>query len=168
MEKTYLKSRYNTSVFVCINLIANIAFIIIGIISIKKNGEYVFDFSWLIIFTLSCFGIIFNAHFAYLGMFSRIKMDDGSISAIRVINPERRILYRNIESINLTKELKHFFLRFEMPIIIIEGYDELSNSDIAIKIDYREDLYDNLISLIEQSEKNELKKMDRYFEIQPR
>ena len=168
MEKTYLRSRYNTSVFVCINIIANIIFVIIGIISIKKNGEYVFDFTWLIVFSLVCFGTIFNAHFAYLGMFSRIKMTKNSISSTRIINPDRKILYKNIEDINVIKEMKHIVRKFEVPVIIIEGHDEITKNETAIKIDYREGLYNNLIALIDASTHKELKKMDRYFDKQPK
>jgi len=168
MEKTYLRSRYNTSVFVCINLVANLLFVVVGIISIKKNGEYVFDFTWLIIFTLVCFGLIFNAHFAYLGMFSRVKMTKNSIASTRIINPDRKILYKNIENISIINEMKHIIVNFEVPVIIVEGYDEISKSNAAIKIDHRDDLYENFIKLIDKSKHKELKKMDKYFDLHPK
>jgi len=168
MKKTFLTSKINTLVFICLNIITNSIFIIIGYKSIQENGQYILDFSWMVLFSLFFFGLLFNIHFTFLGMFSRVIITDKFISTIRIKKVVSRIKLVDIRSISITKEIKHYLKTVEKSVIIVEGYDELTKSNIAIKIDYREEPYNLIIDLMDRAKENQLKDMSKYFDRHPK
>ena len=168
MKKTFFTSTINTMVFICLNIITNSIFIIIACKSIQENGQYILDFTCMVLFSLFFFGLLFNIHFAFLGMFSRNVITDKSISTIRIKNAVSRIKLVNIKCISITKEIKHYLKTVEKSIIIIEGYDELTKSNIAIKIDYRDAPYYLIIDLMDRAKEKQLKDISKYFDKHPK
>ena len=167
MKKTFLKSPVYAGVFIFLNLFTNAVLIVGAIYSLRQSGTYRFDFTWMIVFAVVFIGIIFNAHFAFLGVFTRVTVSENGIVLRRIFKTDTIFKLEKVNSITISKDMRHYGKTVEVPIILVEGYDDITQTNLCTKIDYRENVHETLIEFLNDSKKKTLKKMDRYFDKQP-
>lgn len=164
MSKHYLKSRSYTMFFVIIDIVVTVGIVALAWYSINQNGQYRFDFQWMIIFFIAIFFIIFNAHFVYIGAFSVIEMDKDSLKIRKAISVNTQIKWQNIVDIRIANELRHYIKTVDTKVIVIDAYDEISKSEVSIQIDYRKKVYNAIVEGANNADAKTIKKMEKYFD----
>lgn len=163
MKKSYLKRPIYTLVFILIDIAVTAGLIWLAFYSLNQNGEYRFDFTWMIIFFITFFFALFNAHFVYIGAFTRVVTEKDSLKIKRAIKTDTLIKWLNVTDIRIAKELSHYIKTVDAKIIVVEGYDEITKSDVCLQIDYGKKMYDAIIDCANNVDSKTLKKMEKYF-----
>ena len=167
MKRRYLQNSAYTLILIIINLLANILLVIFVVYAIRENANYYYDFTWMILFSACFFGVIFNAHFAFLGVFSRIIIQEDNIIIKKLLRITTLIELKNVKKIYLSKEMRYFFKTIDKKIILIEGYDAIKKTNTIVKLDFRESLYNFIVEAVNEAARKKIKSMDWYFDKQP-
>jgi len=164
MKKSYFASAASTFIFLGINIFIDLCLALTIGLSIRKYGEFRLDMAWMLLFSMIFFIIIINAHFAYLGMFSRVVLTDDKISLYKIVRTEKEIYWANIKNIEVVKEMKTYNKSGEAPVILITGYDSEKKNQVVIKVDYKERIHNNINEFLNRSRKRAQAKINKYFE----
>ncbi len=164
MKRTYFTSIASTFIFFAINIFINLCMGLAIAMSVKKYGEFRLDMAWMLLLSLIFFIFVINAHFAYIGMFSRVILTEDKISQYRMIKAEKEITWVNVKNVEVVKEMKTYNKSAEVPVILITGYDSSKKNQVVIKVDYRKKVHDNIAEFMKISREKEAERMNKYFE----
>lgn len=164
MKQRYLKNTKYTIFFITIDVLMTIGLILLAIYFIQQNSQYGFDFNQAVIFSIIFFFVVFNAHFVYIGVFSRVIMDENYLIIKKAIKIDAKVKWHNIRDIRKANEVRQIVKIIDVPIIIIDAYDEMTKSDICLSVDYTKKIYDALIEGVNNADSKTIEKMEKYFD----
>lgn len=163
MKQRYLKSTKYTMFFVAIDVLMILGLIVLAIYSINQYNEYGFDFNQAIIFSVIFFFVVFNIHFVYIGVFTRVIMDENYLTVKKAIKIDTKVKWHNIIDIRKANEVRQVIKTVDVPVIIVDAYDEITKSDTCISMDYTKKIYDALIDGANNADAKTVEKMKKYF-----
>lgn len=167
MRNIYYKSPTYAGVLFLINLVVSAIFILVALYIITEDEGFYFDLFliyWIIAFI---FFILFMIHFFYIGVFSIVILGANELSIKKTFMMDTKIKFTNINRMEIIDDMRLHLKIVDRPIILIEGYDEVTKKNVAVKIDYRKKIHDILVDRINDADKKILMSMDKYFDMYP-
>lgn len=167
MRKIYYKSPTYAGILFLINSVISASFILAALNSIRGDKVLCFDVFWVYWIIAFVFFVLFMLHFFYIGVFALVALDANEFAIIKTFKTNTKIKYTNISRMEIIDEMRLHLKIVNRPIILIEGYDEVTKKNVAVKIDYRKKLHDILVDHVNDADKKILMSMDRYFDMHP-
>ncbi len=164
MKKTFFTSAASTTIFFAIN--TSIFLVLIGTVVYyaDKFGGVKIDIPWIMLFSTIFFIIVINAHFAFLGMLSRVVITEDKICFYRILKPNYCVLWDNVKKTETTRQMRAYKSTKVMSVINVTGYDEILEKDVTIRVEYRSSINEIISDCMAKSKEKQAQKINKYFD----